>query len=90
MTCARIEIAVQHQVGKIREPPVLQIHQQKGKVIEDVDRSELVGEFEAIEQGRLSLEQADIAEMQIAVAAPHFSRCASSVEQGADGSEPLQ
>ena len=69
---------------------MLEIHQQKGEVIKDVDRSELVGEFEAIEQGRLALEQADIAEMQVAVAAPHFSRCAPPVEQGADGSEPLQ
>ena len=69
---------------------MLEIHQQKGEVVEDVDRGELVGEFEAVEQCRLALEQADITEVQVAVAAPHLSCCAPLVEQGADGNEPLQ
>jgi hypothetical protein len=42
---------------------VFEIHQQKREVIEDVDTSELVREFEAIEQSRPTFEQADIAEV---------------------------
>src|SRR6516162_11412904 len=86
----QIEIAVQNEVGKIREPAMLEIHQQKGEIIKHVDRSELVREFEAIEQGRPAVEQADVAEMEVTVAAPHFSGRAPPVEQGSDGREPLQ
>jgi len=45
----QIEIAVQHKVRKNREPAMLEIHQQKCEIIEHVDRSEFVREFEAIE-----------------------------------------
>ena len=69
---------------------MLEIHQQKGEVVKDVDGSELVGKFEAIEQGRPAFEQADIAKMQVAVAPPHFSGGGPPVEQGADRGEPLQ
>ncbi len=45
----QIEVAVQDEIGKICEPAMLQIHQQEGKIIKDVDRGECVREFEAIE-----------------------------------------
>ena len=45
----QIEVAVQYEIGKIRVPAVLEIHQQEGKIIQDVDRGERVREFEAIE-----------------------------------------
>ena len=86
----QIEVAVQHEIGKIRKPAVLEIHQEKSEIIENVDRSELVREFEAIEEGRPALEEADIAEMQVAVATPHFSSGGPPVEQGSDRGEPLQ
>jgi len=58
---------------------VFEIHQQKREIIEDVDRSKLVREFEAIEQSWPAFEQADIAEVQVAMAAPHFSCCGPPV-----------
>ena len=41
--------SIEYQIGKIREPAMLEIHQQEGKIIKDVDRGERVREFEAIE-----------------------------------------
>ena len=53
-----------------------EIHEQEGKVIEYVDRSDLVIEFDAVEELRLTVQEADIAQMQIAMAAPDLA-CAS-------------
>ena len=69
---------------------MFEIHQQKGEVIKDVDRGELLGEFEAIEQSRPVLDEADIAQVQVAVAVPDLARGAPPLEHGADRSEPLQ
>ena len=69
---------------------MFEIHQQKGEVVKDVDRGQLLGEFEAIEQSRPLLEEADIAHVQIAVAAPDLALGAASIEHGADDGEPLQ
>ena len=59
---------------------MLQIHQQKGEIVQNVDAGESVREFEAIEQGWLAVDQADVAQMQIAVAAADLSRSAAFVE----------
>ena len=69
---------------------MFEVHQQKGEVVKDVDRGKLLGEFEAIEQGRSVLEEADIAEVQVAMAQPDLALGAPPVEHGADGGEPLQ
>ena len=62
---------------------MLQIHQQKGEIVKDVDTGERFGEFEAIEQRRLVVDQTYVAQMQVAVASPHFARCATGFQQSA-------
>ena len=69
---------------------MFEVHQQKGEVVKDVDRGKLLGEFEAIELGRPVLEEADIAEVQVAVAVPDLALGAASIEHGPEGGEPLQ
>ena len=57
------------------------VHQQEGQVIEDVDVGYLVVEFDAVEQARLAIEHADVAQMQIAMAPAHLARGFPAVEQ---------
>ncbi len=52
---AAVEVAVEHAIGKMPEPAMLQIHQQKREVIEHVDAGEGLVELEAIEQGWLAI-----------------------------------
>ena len=58
-----------------------QVHQQERQVIEHVDAGDQVAELDAVEQGRLAVEQADIVEMEVAVAAPHAALRAPSIQQ---------
>src|SRR5208283_3784713 len=60
-----VEIAVEHQIGEFAVSLVDQVHQQKGQIVEHVDRGYRVVEFNRVEQRRLAVEEADIAQMQI-------------------------
>ena len=60
---------------------MLQIHQQKCQIVEHVDAGERVIEFEAIEEGRLTLEQADVPQVKITVAMAHLAGSATAVEE---------
>ena len=75
-----IEIAIVNTVGGslFSNPP--QIHQQKGEIVEHVDAGQVVVEFQAIEQNRIALEQADIAQMQVAVTVPQPACLRARVE----------
>ena len=66
---------------------MFEIHQQKGEIVKHVDAGQRVGEFEAVEQGRLAIEQADVAQMQIAVAAPHLAGRPAHFEQRVRGGQ---
>src|SRR4051794_32223753 len=59
-----------------------EIHQEKGEVIEHVDGREVLVELEAIEQGGLALEHADVAQDEIAMAAADLIGLAARVEKG--------
>ena len=50
------------------------VHQKKGQVVQNVNRGDLVVEFDAIEQARLAVEQANVTQMQIAMAPPDLAR----------------
>src|SRR6266567_2808670 len=76
----QIEIAIEGEVCEFLKPAMLQVHQQEGEIIEDVDAGEFLGEFEAVEQYRLTVEQADVPQVKIAVAASHFSHRTTDVQ----------
>jgi hypothetical protein len=56
-----VQVAVEGEVGMRVQPSVPQVHQQERQVVEDVRRREVVAEFQAVEQGRLAFDQADVA-----------------------------
>ena len=58
-----------------------QIHQQKGEIVENVDSCDLVVELDAVEQARLAVEKADVAQVKIAMAAAHLARGLAPVEE---------
>ena len=62
---------VQKPVGERTQALPRQVHQGEGEVVEDVDVGDLVGEFDGIERHGLSGQQHDVAQMEVAVAAPH-------------------
>src|SRR5262249_50615558 len=84
LLCA-VQVAVEDAVGKMLEPAMLQIHQQKGQVVEDICAGESLVELQAIEKGRLALKQADVPEMQITVTMADFAGGTPSVEQPCEG-----
>ena len=57
-----------------------QIHGQKRQIIEHIHGGERVVEFQTIEQPHAALVEADIAQVQIAVTAPHVARPRPRVE----------
>ncbi|MDH3771423.1 MAG: hypothetical protein OET79_10630, partial [Nitrospirota bacterium] len=77
----RIEIAVQQPLGERTEASMTEIHDQEGEVVEGVDRRQRLIEFETVEQNRLTIEQDDVAEMQIAVAVAHMALLPPPLQQ---------
>ncbi|MSP52498.1 MAG: hypothetical protein EXQ91_08950 [Alphaproteobacteria bacterium] len=64
------------------------VHKEKCKVVRDVDASERVVELDRIEGGRLAIDEANVAEMEIAVAAAYktgpptaFKHAAKAIDQ---------
>ena len=68
-------------------PAMVEIHQQESQVVQHIDARQLFGELDAIEQQRPSVDQTDIAQMQVAVTAPHLARLPALVEQPAMASQ---
>ncbi len=75
------EVIVEHPVGVTPEPAVVQVHQQKGEVVPDVADGETVVEFDSIEDHRAPADQADVAQMQIAVQVTHESVFSAPLEK---------
>ena len=70
------EIAVEHDVGGCAQPALDQVHQQEGEIVEHVAGRDQRAELDGVEQHRRAVDQRDIAEMQVAVAAPdETARC---------------
>ena len=63
------EIAVEEPVGGGAQAPLLQIHQKKGQIVENIAARNLVGKLDRIEQCRLAVDENDVAQVQIAVTA---------------------
>ena len=75
-----IQIGSQNSRRQISQLVVLQVHQHEGEVMQDIDTGNLVTELNAVEQGRPPFEQADVRQSHIAMAAPHASIAAPSVQ----------
>jgi hypothetical protein len=60
---------------------MFEIHQQKRQVIKDVDAGEGFVELQAIEQGRLSVEETNIPKMQITMAVAHLAGRTPPIQQ---------
>ncbi len=82
----RIAIAVGDEVRVILQATMPEIHDEKGEIVENVDGRDAVVEIDAVEETRLAVEKAEIAQMQIAVAEADFaalarrSRCEAIVQ----------
>ena len=75
-------------VAAAAQSTVDQVHQQEGEVVEHVAGGDPVVELDGVEQHRLAVDQHDVAEMQIAVAAPHQALARSrSISSGRQGGE---
>jgi hypothetical protein len=61
---------VQAEVRLTREAAVVQVHQKEGEVVEGIAGAEAFVEFERVEGHRTAVEENEVGEMQIAVAAP--------------------
>ena len=61
----------------------MEVHQQKGEIVEHVDRREFVGKFDAIERRRRAVDDADVAQGQIAMATARLAPRMARVEQRA-------
>src|SRR5581483_9402193 len=75
---------IQHDICRLLEPALQEVHQQERKIVKDVPGGDDVAELDGIEQYRLAVEQDDIAEMEVAVNAAHEPRAASRAQQRRD------
>ena len=66
-----------------------EIHQQKGEIVEHIDRGEPVVEFDRVEQDGRAVDLDDVAQMQIAVAVAQIASPRPRLEQGRERGEPV-
>ena len=83
----RHQIAVQEAVGLGAVAAFGQVHQQEGEVVEHVTGGDARIELDGVEQRRCAVEQDDVAEVQVAVAAAHVARGRADREQRAEAAE---
>jgi len=84
-----VDIAVEQRIGVDRQLAPPEIHQHEGEIVEHIRRREIVAEFQAVEQGRHAIDLADVAQVQIAMAAPDEAAARPQVEPPPDGLEGL-
>ena len=85
----RIEIGVEHGVGVRPQSALAEIHQEKGEIVEHIDRGEPIVELDRVEQDRRAVDLDDVAQMQIAVAVAHIASPGPRLEQGRERGEPV-
>ena len=77
------QVAVEHKICAQPPAPALEVHQQKGEVVEQIDGGERLVELDGVEQHRLPLPEHDVVEVQVAVHAPHTACCRAPRKAGA-------
>ncbi len=63
------DVAVEHPVGRRPAEPVVEVHQQEGEIVAEVDRRQRLVELQRVERHRRAVPEAHVAEMQIAMRA---------------------
>src|SRR5579862_3425943 len=69
-----VAVAVEYDVGKNRQAPVQQVHQQEGEIVEHVDAGDRPAELDAVEEQGSTFHEADVAQMQIAMTEADLAR----------------
>ena len=64
-----------------RRPRCQKVHQQERDVVQNVGGGETLVELKGIEEGRHAVDQAHVAQMQVAVAAPHVAVRTAAIEE---------
>ena len=80
--CAEVDI--QDKVCSLRALALHEIHQEKSEVIEHIAGAHECIELQRVERNRAAVDQCDVAEMQIAMAAPNKSFSTPCEQQGAN------
>ena len=75
-------VGVEHHVGRLAIAARIEIHEQKGEVIQHVDGGQRLAELEGVERHGHVVDQHDVAEVQIAVAAAHAAGIAARDKEG--------
>ena len=75
------EIAVEHDIRRLRKTALAEVHQQKGEVVEHVARSDQRVELDGVEQHRPLVDEHDVAEMQVTMAAAHAAEFSAGRQQ---------
>ena len=75
------QITVEHDICGCGKSALDQIHQQKGEIVEHVAGRDTVVEFDGVEQHRLAVNQDDVAEMQVAMAAANKTGALARIQQ---------
>jgi len=75
------QIATHHRVGEVAPIAMYKVHEQKGEVVQPVDDGDVIVEFDRVEQRRYALNTADVAQVQVAMQAPHMTGGAARVDQ---------
>ena len=81
------EVGIENDVGRAAKALVIQIHQQKCQIIEDIAGAKRFAELQRVKKDGRAFHQHNVAQMQIAVAAPDMPRRATRVHLGPEGTE---
>ncbi len=73
----------------VLQPAMPEVHDQEGEIVENVDGRDAVVEIDAVEEARLAVEKAEIAQMQIAMAEADLAGLGAAIEMRGDICEPL-
>ena len=79
---AQREIAVHQEIGAASVAARPKVHQHEGEVVEKVGRRQRLVEFERVEHHRPAIDQHDVPEMEVAMAAAHETRFRAPRQDG--------
>src|SRR6516225_10483655 len=77
----QVKISVEKPVCAFTVTAMHHVHQQERQIVEHIDRREVLRKFKAVKQCGTTIEQADIAKVQVAVTAAYPSSIAATIKQ---------
>ena len=75
------QIAVEQAVGGAPHAALLEVHQEEGEIVEHVAAGDRVGKLDRVEQDGLAADDRDVAQMQVAMAAPDVAVAPASEQR---------